>query len=87
MSDRITVLQTLMGLTIPDSTLSHNLWYEIAMCLFFTLASRLVLDMIIRKLSPQSAVGTFTGTHKDLNIYCMSITSYITTQMAQNSVE
>ena len=80
MSDRLTFVRTLMGFRIPSVALSHNFFYVIAACLFFNSESHLVLDIIIPKLSPQSDIGTFTGTPKYLNIYCMKIASYVATR-------
>ena len=65
----LTVLQTVMGSTIPAATISHNLWYEITTFFFFSIESGLVLDNIIPRLSPQTSIGNFTGKPKDLNIY------------------
>ena len=82
-----TVVQTWMGLTTLAATLSCNLWYEIPKCLFFSSDYRLVLYIIIPKLSPQSDVGPFMGTPKDLNIYLMSIASFVAIWPVQNSAD
>ena len=76
-----------MGLTIPAAALYHNLWYEIATCLFLSSESGLVQDIIITKLSPQSDIGTFTITPKDIKLYRTAIASSIDTWLAQNSDE
>ena len=84
-SDWLTIVKTLMGLKILAAAHSRNLWYEISTSFFFIPKSRLVLDMIIPKFSPQRAVVPFTGTTKDLNIYRMKIYSCVATHPAQNS--
>ena len=43
-TDLLTVMQTLMGFTIPADALYCNLWYEITTYLFFRSKYSLVLD-------------------------------------------
>ena len=76
-----------MGFTIPAATLSRNLSYEIATCIFFNSEFELVLDMIISKLSSQRAVGTFTWKPKDLSIFPIEIAYSIDAQLAHNLAE
>ena len=66
-----------MGLKIPAAVHYRNLWYEMATCLFLSSKSGFVQDMIIPKLSLESAVEPLIRTHKDLNIYHSAIASVL----------
>ena len=87
MSDLLNVVQTLMGLKIPAVTLYRSLWYEMAKCFFLSSESGLLEDVIIPRLSPQSAVETITGTPREGNIYRNAMASSLDTLPAHNYAE